>query len=779
MIKNLLKISIQNFKRQLGFSLLNILGLTIGLASFILIFMWIADELSYEKAYPKSDRIYLVHKEYEVTGQTQYNSLTPAPLAPRLKSEFAEIERAVRMARMNVTVDYNNITFLKQWLCASDPDYINLFDLEFIVGNPENAFQELYSVIISRNVAERFFKDENPIGKVLRINNFKSMVVSGVFKNSPEKSIVNYDLIGNFNFLIESRNNKENWGSHRFKTMILVNPDTDMVSLDQKMSALFQKQIPDEKIGIKSLALDKFRLYTIDGKNQRIQYVRLFMAIAGFILLIACINFLNLTTARATRRSKEIGLRKVFGSSRSKLIFQFLFESTFFATIAICLAMMLVELLRPFFNELTNKEIIIDYLNFWVYGYLLVLIIFVGLLSGSYPAFVMSSFKPIHAINKGVDLGVKGVFFRKVLVVIQFSISIFLIISTCFIFLQIRSIQKKDLGFDQKNIIAFYDGGMGSSFNAFKTELLNHAGVIQVTRATQLPNDIDNLFRNVSWEGMMQEKGTTFRAGTIDYDYFETMKMEIVEGRSFSKEYGRDSVNVIFNQTAIKLMGYENPIGRNFEVNSDKSGKIVGVVKDFNSLPLTDEIEPVIFVLYPAWCHWVMVRIEESKTESALKHIEKTYTDFAPKHAFEFDFLENSIKRQYRSEQNIGTLSAIFSLIAIIVSCLGLFGLAAYTAEQRKKEIGVRKVFGADTRRIIYQLSTSFAIWVFIANIIAWPLAWVAMDTWLKNFAYRIDLYWWVFVLSGLISIAIALFTVSFQVAKVARKNPIESLRYE
>ncbi len=781
MIKNLLKITIRNFKKQLGYSILNILGLTIGIASFILIFLWIMDELSYEKAYSKADQIYLVHKEYLVAGQTQYNITTPAPLAPRLKTEFADVQLATRIARMNSTMKYEGLTFINQSLCAADADYLSMFDLEFLHGNSESAFTDLQSVIIAQKIAERYFGEENPIGKVLKINDRKDLVVTGVFKNPPEKSRVNYELISRFDYLIESPNIRESWGSHRFQTMILVNPEADMTALDKEMSDLFQSQMPDEKIGIKSLALDKLRLYNIDGKNQRIQYVQLFIAIAIFIIIIACINFMNLSTARASRRSKEIGLRKVVGSSRSSIVVQFLLESVFFVLISVFLAMMLVELFKPMFNQLTNKQIQIDYSDILLYAKLLALVLITGLLSGSYPAFVMSSFKPVLAVKNAIHLGTKGVLFRKILVIIQFSISVFLIISTFFIFLQIRDIQHKDLGFDKENVIMFdAEGKIFSSFQSFKNELLRNKGIVNVTRATQPPNDIENIFRNVTWEDMKQEEGSTFGGATIDYDYFETMKMEIVEGRSFSRAFGRDSMNVIFNQTAIKLMGYENPIGRNFAtIDVNDPGKIVGVVKDFHSVPLTDKMEPVMFVIYPPWCHLVLVRIEESQPGKTLAYIEKIYKEFAPEFPFNYTYLEQSIKDQYQSEQNIGTLSAIFAMITVIISCLGLFGLAAYTADQKKKEIGVRKVFGADTKSIIYKLSTSFAIWVLISNAIAWPVAWLVMDNWLKNFAYRIDLYWWVFALSGFLSISIALITVGFQIGRAGRKNPIMALRYE
>jgi ABC-type antimicrobial peptide transport system permease subunit len=655
-----------------------------------------------------------------------------------------------------------------------------MFDLDFVYGDPKNAFSDLQSVIIAEKVAKRYFDDENPIGKVININDRKFLTVTGVFKNPPEKSLVRHELIGRFDYLVESRDNKEHWGNHRFRTMILVNPTANMELLNQKMSDFFQLQLPDEKIGIGTLRLDKARLYTIDGKNQRIQYVYLFAAIAIFIILIACINFMNLSTARASRRSKEIGLRKVVGSSRLKIIVQFLLESILFVFISIFLAMMLVELLRPLFNQLTNKQIIIDYTDIRVYAKLLVLLFVTGVLAGSYPAFLMSSFKPVLAIKNVIHLGVRGILFRKILVIIQFTISIFLIISTCFIFLQMRSIKQKDLGFDKNNVVMFEaDGSIRTNFQAFRNEILSHKGVISLTRATQPPNDIENIFRNQEYQGENGLETATFGAGTIDFDYFETMKMEIVEGRSFSREFGKDSANVILNQKAIEMMGIKNPIGRSFSFDSDNPGNIVGVVKDFNSRPLTEDVEPVMFIIFPQWCRTVFVRINENMVKETLAHIEEVYKEFAPNNPFEYTFLDDYVMRQYGSEQNVGTLSAIFAFIAIIISCLGLFGLAAYTADQKSKEIGIRKVFGAESSGIIQKISASFAIWVIISNIIAWPLAWLVMDNWLKNFAYRIDLYWWVFILAGIVSILIALLTVGIQVAKVARKNPIDALRYE
>ncbi len=780
MFKNLLKVAIRNFRRQIGFSLLNILGLTIGMASFILIVMWIGDELSYGKSFSKANRIHLVYKKYKIAGQIQYNPSTPVPLGPRLKQDFSEIEGAIRIAEIRATIQYKDQTYTQQDLGATDPDYINMFELEFVLGDAQSALAEAYSIIISEDVAKRYFDNENPLGKVLRYNKEENLTVTGVFKNLSKKSRISHDLFARFDLLIENDNNRNDWGNHRYLTMILLYPDAGVEALTKKMSDLMQEEIPEEKIGIKTLAFDKLRLYTIDGKNERIQYVKLFIAIAVFIILIACINFMNLSTARATRRSKEIGLRKVVGAGRKSLIIQFISEALVFSFISIFLAMMCVELFRPLFNKLTDKQILIDYSDIMVYVYLLAIVLFTGLISGSYPAFVMSSFKPIVALKSTIRHGKKGILFRKILVIMQFAISIFLIISTLFIYLQIKHIQTRNLGFDEENIIFFTArGNIGSHFETFKNELNQNKGIINISRSNSLPNSIYGIFRNVRWEEMEQDEGATFGAGIVDYNYFETMKMEIVEGRSFSREYGRDSVNVMFNQTAIDMIGFEDPVGKSFGFDDDEPGKIIGVVKDFNSLPLTDKIEPVMFVLWPDWCRRILVRIQGDHMESAITHIEKIYKEYAPEDPFNYEFLDKRIEEQYQSEQKIGILSAIFSLIAIIISCLGLFGLAAYTAEQKKKEMGIRKVFGADVFGIIYKLSTSFTVWVIIANIIAWPIAWLVMNRWLQNFAYHIQLSWWIFAIAGIIAILIALITVISQSLRVARKNPADVLRYE
>jgi len=774
MLRNLLKITIRNFKRQLGFSLLNILGLTIGMASFILITLWIMDELNYDKNHVNSNRIYSVYKSYFVSGSQTYNTSTPAPLAPKIKTDFPEIEAATRLSKFNVLLRYDDKIFYDE-LNMVDPDFLHMFSFDLLKGNPNSALLEPNSVIISEHIAEKYFGDKNPIGEVLVVENRLDFKVTGVFKNPPDNTSVDYHIISH----LDDSRFIGNWQDHPYETFIMLAEGSDHNALDLKMSKLFQHKLENDKIGIKTLPLSDVHLYTIDGKNEPIQYVKLFLVIAVFILIIACINFMNLSTARASQRSKEIGLRKVVGAERGQLVWQFLLESVFFSFLALILAMVVSELLMPLFNQLTDKNLVINYSNPMFFLGLIGLIIFIGLLAGSYPAFFLSSFRPIIAIKGTFKIGTKGLLFRKFLVIFQFSISVILIISTFIIYSQINYIQNKDLGFDEENLVYFRsEEGISNRFDAFKSELLQNPNILNISRTSQIPSQMTDIKRGVTWEGIEDPSGSVFAQCAVDYDYFKTMKMEMAEGRVFSKEFGMDTRNYIINQKAADLIGWENPVGRDFGSPGGNS-KIIGVVKDFNALPAAHEIQPLFFFHNTNWFWNILIRIRPDNQKETISHIEQIFTAYVPETPFRSNFLDRTISQQYKSEQTIGKLSSVFSLIAIIISCLGLFGLAAFSAEQKTKEIGVRKIFGASIGQIIYRLTVSFTIWVLLANLIAWPIAYLTMENWLNNFAFRVNIYWWIFALAALISVLIALITVGFQTLRTARKNPIEALRYE
>ena len=775
MIKNLFKITLRNFKKQLGFSLLNILGLTIGMASFILISLWIMDEFDFDRKHVNSERIFMIHKSYHISGNLNYNTSTPAPLAPRIKIDFPEVVASTRVSERRVLVKYRDKVFYDK-VAFADPDFLKMFTLQFVKGDVNNALANFNSIVISKRIADKYFGDKNAIGKVLLLNGRTNFTVSGVFENPPENTSVGFEIIGK----LDDERFRNNWDDHPYETYMMLTEGSNISEVDQKITEIMHEEITYEKIGIRSMRFSDYHLRTINGENEKIQYVNLFIAIAIFVLFIAIINFMNLSTARASRRSKEIGLRKVMGAGRKQLIMQFLLESIVFAFISLVLAMVVAELLKPLFNQLTNKNLMLNYTDPILLFELLAIILFTGILAGAYPAFVLSSFRPIVALKGTFNIGVKGLLFRKILVILQFSISIALIISTIIIYSQLNFIQQKDIGFDKENVIHFrVAGNIVDRFDAFKGELLQNSNIVNVSRTSQLPSQMYDIKRGVVWEGAENSKGSIFGQCAVDFDYFETMKMEIVLGRGHSKEFGTDHENIVLNQKAVDLIGWENPIGKYFVKDSRRTAKVIGVVKDFNYLPATDAIGPMFFFHNPNWFGNVIIRINENNTKEAISYIENVFDKYAPGLPFHPNFLDQLIDQKYQSEQKIGLMSAIFACIAIVISCLGLFGLAAHTAEQKTKEIGIRKVFGASITNVILKLSISFTIWVIIANLIAWPVAYLVMSDWLKNFAYRIELQWWVFLFSGVLALIVALLTVIIQAAKAGMKNPIELFRYE
>jgi putative ABC transport system permease protein len=780
MIRSLLKIALRNFQKQIGFSILNILGLTIGIAGFIVIAMWVLDELSFDAQHPNADQTFLIYKGYSMGKKLQYNPATPVPLGPTAKADFSEVEQMSRVYDWRASVKYEKKVFFENRVCSADPAYFEMFEANFIEGNPKTAFSEPQSAVISRKIARKYFGEKSPLGKVLQLNSRTNVTVGGVIEDYPLNSSINNDIIVRFDFVEENEDNRNNWGSHFLSTYVKLKKGSDKLEFDKKLGALLQANCDDQKLIAKTLRLDKMHLYSIDGANQRVQYVYLFSAIAVFILLIACINFMNLSTARASRRSKEIGLRKVVGASRVMLIWQFLIESLIYAFVAMMLAMMLVELFRPLFNDISGKNLSINYFNLKAILGGVGIVLFTGLFAGSYPALFLSSFRPIVVLKGAFNIGRKGLLFRKILVILQFSISVFLIICTFVIYLQIKHIQNKDLGFDKENVLILNaNGSIPDHFESFKNELLKNPGVLNVSRTSEIPSEIWSIVRGLKWEGMENEDGVAFGVAAVGYDYFETMGMDIVQGRSFSKDYGTDSLGIVFNQKAIEMINWENPIGKTFVIDEENPSKVIGVVRNFNSLPITYEIEPCCFVMLPSWCRKVLIRLQPGNPEQTIMHIEKVFKSFALKLPFTYNFLDERIDQQYQAEQNIGVLASVFALIAILISCLGLFGLAAYAAEQKTKEIGIRKIFGASVTNVVYKLSLSFSVWVIIANIVACPLAFFVMKNWLENYAYSVPLHWWVFAVSALLSLLIAILTVSMQTMRAANRNPIDSLRYE
>ncbi|MFC2136050.1 ABC transporter permease [Bacteroidota bacterium] len=779
MLKNYLKIALRNIARYKGFALMNILGLAVGIACVVFIFLWVQDELSYEQFYRNANDIYRLNKQYQIGAEISYNSSTPYPLAESAKDLFAEIKDATRFYRTSVIIKYNSLVIRERSVCYTDESYFNVFSPDFIRGNVSEAFNDPNDIVITEDIAKKYFGEDEAIGKILIIDNDEEYIVSGIIKNVPDNTEIRSTVFIPLSPNIK-RNFGDNWGSHFFNTFILLNPGADVKLVTEKLSSLIKEKLPEEDLSLVVQPLKNLHLYTEAGEPVGMKYVYFFTAIALFILLIACINFMNLTTARSSRRAKEVGMRKVIGAGKKQLVYQFFGESFVFAVTAGIIALVLVELLRPAFNDLTGKQLSFSLLNFdFALGFAIVVFL-TGLISGIYPAIVLSSFKPVSVLKGPVRSGSHGSSFRKILVVIQFSISIVVIIGAFVIYAQLQFMQERDPGYDTENIVYLrMNDQIRNNYNAFRNKLLSNSNIINLARASELPTETWSIMRGITWEGKETDAGAAFGAVAVDYEYIKTMNIKIAEGRGFSKDFPTDTSNYIFNEKAISIMGFENPVGRRFGLSENEHGKIVGVVKDFNFLPLTYEMEPLMIIIDKSNYRTILVKVTGTDIAETLAHMENVWEEMSPDFPFESRFLNERFERTYSNEVQAGKLFTYFLVITIFISCMGLFGLASFMAEQKTKEIGIRKTLGASVGGLVYLLSRDFMRWVLAANIIAWPVAYYLMSNWLNDFAYRIDIHFWIFIIAGSVALVIALLTVAYQSIKAALANPVKSLRYE
>ena len=780
MIKNLLKITIRNFQKQKTFSIINILGLSVGLACFILVMLWVEDEFSYENNHENADKIFMVYKSYSIGGKLDYNSSLPMPLGPHVEKNFPEIQKAVRIINNSITVSFEDKVFNESDFCYTDPNFFDVFTVRIIEGNENDFLKELHSLVITESIAKKYFGDENPIGKTLTFDQSRQFVVNGVIEDFPENTHINVKIFANIEAFSKYQKYRNIWGDQFVRHYLLIDNPENLQDIEKKIAETMNKQLESENLGIRLHPLEKTHLYSVSGKNEGLQYVITFSLIAIFIILLACINFMNLTTAKYSNRAREIGLKKVIGVSRGQLIVQFLSESVFMTFIAAIIAMMLAELCRPYFNEITGKTLVFHYFDGAMLLRLVALVLITGLLSGSYPALFLSKFSPAEILRKNLHRGDRGVIFRKTLVIIQFVISTALIFSTLIIFRQISFINNSDQGYQTEDILCFpTDGKIGTNYESFRNELLANPNIEDAGRCSELPCRINWIMRGIELEGHEAEEGVSFGVSSIDYGYISTLKLPLIEGRSFAKDIKTDSSSLIFNEEAIKLIGWDNPVGKTFSFNEDENSRIIGIVKDFHSLPLTNEIEPLVFLIWEDSYNYVIVRTAPGKTKEATEHIEKLWQDYASGFPFYCNSLENYIRRLYRNEDKVGKLAGILTFLALFISGLGLIGLTAYIVEQKYKEIGIRKVFGSSIFSIQYLLSSQFLKWVITSSIISLPIAWYLMDKWLNNFAYRIEIKAMDFILTILITVVIALLVTSLQVFRAAKMKPVDVLKYE
>jgi len=784
-LKNYLKIALRNIKRHKGYSFINIVGLAIGMACCILILLWVQDELSYDRFHENADDIYRVIQDINFTDHSTTWTITQGPLGPSLKENFPEIINATRITGRGLRLTYKKKNFDED-VGMADCSIFEMFTFPLVKGDPSTALSDPFSMVMTEEMAKKYFGDEDPIGKTIKADNQWDFQVTGVLKKVPRNSHLQFDFLIPFIFGRELNYTVDRWGNSQFRTYVQLPKGVPAQEVIQKISGyLYEKPTIEKDARLNLQPLTRIHLhsnYEFDSAHGDITYVTIFSIIAFFILLIACINFMNLATARSGNRAREVGIRKVVGAYKTDIIKQFYGESILLAFIAQIFALIMVWLLLPVFNNLSAKELSMN-----ITGNLLVLLgllgiaLITGIISGSYPALFLSSFHPVRVLKGSSFSGSKGSLFRKILVVFQFSLTILLIICTTGVYNQLTYMQNRKLGYDKEHMI--YMGmrrEMQANFESVKNELLQNPNIVRVTASSNVPtygySFSNSLWR---WEGQNPDEETLMRAVFINLDYFKTFGMEVIEGRSYSKEFSTDATeSIIVNEEAVKAMGMESPIGKRLSLGEDNF-KIIGVVKNYHFRSLRQKIDPLILI-YDTESSWILfAKLKSENIPKTIGYIENIWKKFAPGYPFNYRFLDEALDRLYRSEQRIGTLFKYFSGLAILISCLGLLGLASFMAERRTKEIGIRKVLGASVSNIILLLSKEFTKWVIVANIIAWPVGYFAIKKWLQSYAYATNIVLWSFILSGVLALLIALATVSYQSIKAALANPVDSLRYE
>ncbi|MCJ7581336.1 MAG: ABC transporter permease [Candidatus Aminicenantes bacterium] len=794
MFKNYLKTAFRNTTRHKGYSFINLAGLAIGMACTLLILLWVKDELSYDKFHENRDNIYRI-MSYGTKYMIEGTDGTPAPLGPAIKDEVPGIENYARFSDFSKLVfRYKDKVFYETKGLITDPSFFEIFTFPFAKGDLETALLEPFDFIMTESMAKKYFGQDDPIGKIIEIEG-QPAIVKGIIKDIPKNSHIQFDFLASFEFINSLTGYGTNWGSFNFITYVQLIPGTNIQEINQKITAVADNSnCPQVKDGVgfrlqplSAIHLDSrtsYRNYADLGDKK---YVYVFSIIAFFVLFIACVNFMNLSTARFTHRAKEVGMRKTVGASRKQLVFQFFGESLLMTLMACVFALVLVIIFLPAFNRIAGKDLQLVLLETQFLLGLGCIILLTTLIAGSYPAIYLSSFKPVKVLKKAFSSQTGGgQTFRKILVVIQFSLSIILLIGTMIVFNQLRFLSHTKLGFDKENIVTIpIKENIGKKYETLKTELLNDPHILAASAQYYLFAQ-DGPFRSTDydWEGREEDEEVDIILNLVDYDYISMLDLELVDGRNFSQEYATDRTQAyILNEQAIKEMGIQLPVGKQFSYGKRK-GTIVGVLKDAHFSSLHNKIEPHVFFMMEDASQAteygvVLIKINGEKTKEALVKIQSLWENLNPISPFEYHFLDQTYDSLYREERQIGTILNSFTFFAMVISCLGLFGLVSFLTEQRTNEVGIRKVLGASESGIILLLSKQFIKWVMIANIFAWPVAYFVMHKWLQSFAYRINIGIWVFVFSAALAGGIALLTVSYQAFKAARANPIDSLRYE
>ncbi|MDP4130069.1 MAG: ABC transporter permease [Bacteroidota bacterium] len=790
MIKNYLLVAIRNLRRNKVFSSINLMGLTIGMASAMLILLWIQNELSYDRFHEKKDRLYEIYNRDKFNGKIWAWDYTPKVLAPTLKKDFPQVEDAVRMRNANFLFNVGDRHFNLAGN-FTDSGFLNMFSFPLLKGNPDLALRGNGHIVLTETTARKLFGKEDPMGKVVRVDSADQFIVTGVLKDLPNNTRFNFEYLLPWTYMQELGWDDNYWVNNSVQTYITLKPGVTETAFDARVRNI---TIDHSREGaIKSDAqvflhpADKWHLYSKFENGRiaggQIETVRLFAIIAAFILLIACINFMNLSTARSEKRAKEVGIRKVVGAAKAKLIGQFLGESVLIALLAGIAAVLIVQLSLGPFNLLVNKELFIDFSSpyFWISG--LGFILLTGLIAGSYPAFYLSSFKPVKVLKGSFKTAHALVKPRKMLVVLQFTFAIMLIISTIIVERQIEYAQNRDSGYSKDNLFySFMQGAMQNNFEQIRNDLLSSGAATGVTRTTGTMVSRSSDTWGIQWSGATEaDKKLDFNLLGTDDAFAKNMGLKLVQGRDINARlYITDSSAMLLNESAAKVMRFKDPIGEIVRFN-EQNFHVVGVIKDFILESPYEPITPMLITGPNRYGFYVLnVKLNPAHTVAEnLVRAEQIFKKYNPAYPFEYHFVDEEYAAKFADEKRTGKLAALFAGLTIFISCLGLFGLATYTAENRIKEIGVRKVLGASVTGITALLSKDFLKLVILSIIIASPLAWWAMNTWLKAFPYRIKMEWWVFAAAGILSVLIGMATVGFQSIKAALANPVKSLRSE
>ena len=760
---------------------INVLGLALGIASSILILLWIMDERGYEKMHQRADRIFQLYKTYRMGEELEINESLPMPLAPSLESEFPEISHAVRVVADRRFVKYGDQVYNEKSICAADPAYFQVFSFSFIQGDPETSLDEPYSLVLTEGKAKKYFGQEDPMGKTVLFDGRDEYTVTGVMENIDLNTGLDYEMVVPFGTVYRPGSANDHWYSHFISTYIYLETEVPLDTMQARLTRHVRSHMEkDATLSMIMQPISEKHLNDPTAKSPRRMYVSIFSLIGFLVLLIACINFTNLSTFVSLKRSREIGVRKINGGRRPRLIFQFYGETFHQALAGFILAMMLVELVRPQFNNLTGKSITIPYLEPWFMFGCLGLLFLTTLLAGTYPALLISAFKPIDAFHGRIVTGKGQARLRTFLLVFQFAISVGLIITTLTIYGQLGYMQKKNLGFEKENLLYLpLEAEIKENFEVFREKLTGHARIRSACMASSLPTSVWNIVRGFTWEELEEDKLSALSFISGDFDLVKTLGLEVIQGRDFHRDFPADSSRILVNEEAARLMGYPNPVGQSIHGDTLEEYEIIGMFRDFHGLPLTEPIEPMVIFMWPSMYYFTLVRIAPGDPGPAVKHIEEVWKSLYPDIPLEYGFMDARIERQYRSESRVGRLAGAFTVLAILITCIGLFATAGHSAKRREKEIGIRKAMGASSRSVLAYFVLQYARWILLANLLAWPVSWWLMKHWLEHFAYRISLGAGSFLLATAISLLIALLTIGWHAWSTARTNPVEALMYE